>query len=265
MTDDIIGREGELTVIQEFLDRPAEGPRALVLDGEAGIGKSTVWQAGVAAARARSFHVLRSRPAETERTLAFVVLGDLFGDTDPAVLATLPAPRRRAFESALLREEPETPVDHRALGVAILTLLSAVADRRPLMLAIDDDQWTDPSSTAALVFALRRLERQPVLLFLARRFDGNAATGLEEALDPAAVVRLRIGPLSAGAIQLLLRRRMGISFPRPTLTRLHEGSAGNPFYTLELARAQQTAPRRDATLRPYRRAHPDGEQDRRGV
>ena len=157
MTDDIIGREGELSVIHGFFDRPPDGPRALVLDGEAGIGKSTLWHAGIASAWAQSFHVLTSRPAEAERTLGFVVLGDLFGDTDPEVLAALLNPRRHAFESALLREEPETPVDHRALGVAILTLLPALADGRPLVLAIDDDQWADPSSTAALVFALRRL------------------------------------------------------------------------------------------------------------
>src|SRR5258706_239999 len=80
-----------------FLDRKPEGLTALVMEGEAGIGKSTVWLAGVAAARARSFRVLTSRPAETERMLANLVLGDLFGDTAPEVLATLPAPRRRAF------------------------------------------------------------------------------------------------------------------------------------------------------------------------
>jgi hypothetical protein len=79
MTGEIVGREDELFAIQAFLDGPADGLRALVLEGEAGIGKSTLWLAGVAAARDRSFHVLTSRPAEAERALANVVLGDLFG------------------------------------------------------------------------------------------------------------------------------------------------------------------------------------------
>jgi DNA-binding CsgD family transcriptional regulator len=251
MTGEITGRDAELSVVQAFLDYSVEGLRALVLEGEAGIGKSTLWLAGVAAARERSFRVLISRPAETERTLANVVLGDLFGDAPPDVLATLPAPRRHAFESALLmRDAPDLPVDPRALGVAIVTLLPVVADGGPLVLAIDDDQWMDPSSAATLGFALRRLLRPPVLLLLSRRVGGAAgtATALEDVVDPAEVERLRVGPLSVGAIQVLLRGRLGISFPRPVLLRLHEVSGGNPFYALELARAQSADGARDATL-----------------
>jgi DNA-binding CsgD family transcriptional regulator len=248
MTGEIIGRDAELSVVQAFLDRPPEGLTALVLEGEAGIGKSTLWLAGVAAAHERSFRVLISRPAETERMLANIVLGDLFGDTAPDVLATLPAPRRRAFESALLREEPDIPVDPRALGVAILTLLPLLADGRPLVLAIDDDQWVDPSSAATLGFALRRSLQAPILLLLSRRIDGASATSLEEAIDPADVERLRVGPLSVESIQRLLRRQRGIAFPRSMLARLHEASGGNPFYALELARAQPVDPARNTTL-----------------
>ena len=238
MTGEIIGREAELSVVQAFLDRPADGLRALVLEGGAGIGKSTLWQAGVTAAREQSLHVLTSRPAEAERTLAYVVLGDLFVDTDPELLAALPAPRRRAFESVLLRDEPDLPVEPRALGVAVLTLLPMLADGRPLVLAIDDQQWVDSSSAAALGFALRRLARQPILLLLSRRLDGVPAAQLEEAIDPAEIDRLHVGPLSVGAIQLLVRRRLGGLFSRPMLLRLHEASGGNPFYAIELARAQ---------------------------
>ncbi|MGZ8515178.1 MAG: AAA family ATPase, partial [Candidatus Limnocylindrales bacterium] len=248
MADEIIGREAELSVVQAFLDRPAEGLRALMLSGASGIGKSTLWLAGVAAARERSFHVLTSRPAEAERTLAHVVLGDLFADIEPEVLAALPAPRRRAFESALLREESDVPLDPRALGVAILTLLPVLGNGQPLMLAIDDDQWMDPSSSATLLFALRRLQDQPISLLLSRRVAGTPATGLEDAIDPSAVERLAVGPLSLGGIQLLLRSRLDITFPRPTLARLHELSGGNAFYALELARVQSVDPVRDATL-----------------
>src|SRR3990172_4458814 len=122
MTGEIIGRDAELSILEAFLERPAEGLRALVLEGEAGIGKSTLWLAGVGAARERSFHVLTSRPAEAERTLAYVVLGDLFADADPALLAALSAPRRRAFEAALLQEEPDLPGGPRAPGGPVLTI-----------------------------------------------------------------------------------------------------------------------------------------------
>ena len=248
MMGEIIGREAELSVVQAFLDRPAEGLRALVLEGEAGIGKSTLWLAGVAAARERSFHVLESRPAEAERTLPYVVLGDLFADAEPEVLAALPAPRRRAFESALLREESDIPVDPRALGVTILTLLPVLAHGGPLVLAIDDDQYMDASSAATLLFALRRLQHQPISLFLSRRIAAGPPTALEAAIDPAAVERLAVVSLSMGGIQLLLRRRLDITLPRPTLARLCEVSGGNPFYALELARVQSVDPGRDATL-----------------
>jgi DNA-binding CsgD family transcriptional regulator len=248
MTDEIIGRDAELSVVQAFLDRPAEGLKALVLEGEAGIGKSTLWLASVAAATERSFHVLTSRPAEAERTLPYVVLGDLFADVDPAMVTSLPGPRRHAFESALLREEPELPIDPRALGVAIMTLMPLLADDRPLVLAIDDDQWMDPSSAATLEFALRRSLRQPAVLLLSRRIDGPPATALEQPIDSADVRRLRVGPLSMGAVQLLLRSRLEMTLPRPTLLRLHEVSGGNPFYAIELARARSADAARDPTV-----------------
>lgn len=249
MTIEVSGREGELAIVEAFLDRPAEGPRALVVEGEAGIGKSTVWLAAVAAARERSFRVLSSRPAEAERTLANVVLGDLFGDVPPEVLGTLPVARRRAFESALLLQEtPDVPVDPLALGAAILTLLPLLADGVPLVLAIDNDHWSDASSAATLGFALRRVQHEPILLVLSRRIDSAPATRLEETVGPAEVELLRIGPLSLGAMQLLLRQRLELTFPRPMLMRLHEVSGGNPFFALELARAQSADPGRDATM-----------------
>ncbi len=245
MALEIIGRDEELSVVHAFLDGPIERPRVLVLEGDAGIGKSTLWSAAVAGARERSFHVLTSRPAEAKQTLAHVVLSDLFAETAPDVVASLPAPRRNAFEAALLREEPGGPLDPRALGAAIITLMPLVAHGRPLVLAIDDDQWADASSVATLRFALRRSLGVPMLLVLSRRADGASATSAEDAVDRSNVTRIRVGPLSMGAIQALLRSRMEATFSRPTLLRLHEASGGNPFYALELARARTAGQDRD--------------------
>ena len=88
----IVGRDEELDSVIAFVDRSIEGPSALVIEGEAGIGKSTIWLAGVEAARERGLEVLTSRPAEAERGLTHAGLGDLFENVLERVLPALPAP-----------------------------------------------------------------------------------------------------------------------------------------------------------------------------
>ena len=235
---DIVGREVELASVHAFLERPAEGPVALVLEGEAGIGKSTLWAAGVEAARERGLRVLVSRPAEAERGLTHAGLGDLFENVLESVLPALPAPRRHALEVALLVEGDPDGFDPRTLGVAVRSALEVLAAEEPVVLAIDDVQWLDPSSTSALAFALRRLDHRSILLLLARRLGERAEMpDLERAIPADRVERLLVGALSLGAIHQLLQAHLELKLPRPTLLRVHETSGGNPFYALELARA----------------------------
>jgi len=230
MPDQIVGRESELGSLCAFLDRRVETPVGLVLEGEPGIGKSTLWVAARAAARERGFVLLSSRPAEAERGLAHVGLGDLFERVADEVIAELSAPRRRALEIALLRDETDDEAaDHRAIAVAARDVLHLLSERGPVVVAIDDVQWLDSSSASALAFALRRLET-PVWLLFARRLEPSE---LEQSVD---VERLRVGPLSAGALHRLLHDRLGRAFARQTLLRIHERSGGNPFFALELAR-----------------------------
>jgi len=236
---EIVGREEELAALHAFVGEAPAGPRALVLQGEAGIGKSTLWLAGVEHARERGWRVLSSRPAEAELALAHVGLGDLFEGVLDDVLPALSTPRRHALEVALLRQEPSgARVDRRALAVALRAALETLSDREPVLLAVDDVQWLDASSAGALAFALRRLDGAAVRLLLARRLGERIGPSpVEEALAPDDVRRLPVGPLSVGALHLFLRRRLGRTFPRQTLLRIHEQSGGNPFYALELARA----------------------------
>jgi DNA-binding CsgD family transcriptional regulator len=238
MTTEIVGREGELASIHTFLERGEGGPAALVLEGEPGIGKSTLWLAGVEKARG-GHRVLSTRPAEAERGLANAGLGDLLDSVLDDVLPTLSAPRRRALEVALLVEEASgDPVDRRALAVAVRSAFEALSDREPVVIAIDDVQWLDPSSSSALSFALRRLDAANVLLLLARRLVEDVRPAeLESALGPDRLHVLRVGSLSVGALHRLLRDRLDRTFPRQTLLRIHERSGGNPFFALEVARA----------------------------
>jgi DNA-binding CsgD family transcriptional regulator len=235
---EIIGRDQELGFLTDFFDRAPDGLGAVVLEGSAGIGKSTLWRAGLEAARERGFRILSSRPAEAERGLAHAGLGDLFENVLDSVLPALSTPRRRALEVALLVEEAEDRVDRRTLGVAVRTALEALVAEQPIVLAVDDVQWLDPSSANALAFALRRLDQQFILLLLTRRLGEDALPWeLEGAIEADRIERLSVGPLSLGATHRVLQARLGQTFARPTLLRVHEISGGNPFYALELGRA----------------------------
>jgi DNA-binding CsgD family transcriptional regulator len=238
MVSELVAREEELASLFAFVDDEREGPAALVVEGEAGIGKSSLWLAGVEHARALGLRVLSARPAEAERGLAHAGLGDLFEDALDVVLPALPPPRRRALEVALLLEEADADaVDPRALGIATRSALQLLADEGPLLVAIDDLQWLDASSARALEFALRRLAASNVLLLFAERTGGTTGRrGIEQVLGPERVRHLPIGPMSVGALHRLLLVRFGRPFARQTLLQLHRRSGGNPFFALELAR-----------------------------
>lgn len=236
---EIIGREEELASLHAFVEDRRGGPAALALEGEAGIGKSTLWLAGVEFARVKGFRVLSSRPTEAERTLGFVGLGDLLEGVPDEILPALQAPRRRALEAAMLRGEAALgPLDQRALAVAIRDVLQILSEHEPVLIAVDDAQWLDASSAGTLAFALRRLGAGDVLLLLTRRLsDRSQAARIEQALAPERVRRLPVRGLSLGALHQFLRGRLERAFARQTLLRIHESSGGNPFFALELARA----------------------------
>jgi DNA-binding CsgD family transcriptional regulator len=239
MATEVVGRDRELESLSAFLDRctTRHGPVALALEGEPGIGKSTLWRAAIEEARGRGLCVLVSRPAESERGLAHAGLGDLLDGVLDGVLPGLSPPRRRVLEVALLLDEADgQPVDQRALGVAVRSALEALAEEGGLVLAIDDLQWLDASSASALGFALRRLSDVGVALVWTRR-RGEQGSSIEQALDRDRIERLEVGPLSVGAMHQILHALLPHGVPRPTLLRLHEASGGNPFYALELGRA----------------------------
>ena len=131
---DVVGREDELAAISDFLD--AEGlPCAVVVEGEPGIGKTTVWLAAIEQAEARGLRVLRARPAESESRLAFSSLADLLGPVLQDVLGELPPPQRRALDAALLIDDGAR-ADRRAVGAGLLSTLRALAAQKRVLVAI---------------------------------------------------------------------------------------------------------------------------------
>ena len=221
--------------------RTGDCAAALVLEGEAGIGKSTLWLAGVEHARALGLRVLSSRPAEAERGLAHVGLGDLFEDVLDEVLPALVARRGGARSRSRSCSRRRAARRRGSAGARHRDAQRLAAARRrqpPLLVAIDDLQWLDASSASALAFALRRLgveRRAPAARPAARR--RRAAVGISSKRSArSASERLAVGPLSVGALHRLLRDRLGRPFARQTLLRIHEQSGGNPFFALELAR-----------------------------
>ncbi|MGH2794338.1 MAG: ATP-binding protein, partial [Actinomycetota bacterium] len=98
----IVGREPELGALRDFVGADASA-RACVLTGGPGIGKTTLWEAGVAAARGSGTRVLVARPSDAEARLAFAALTDLFDTVDIEALTAVPEPQRGALQIALLR------------------------------------------------------------------------------------------------------------------------------------------------------------------
>ena len=127
--------------------------------------------------------------------------------------------------------------DRRALATGFLNALRGSATRSPLVVAVDDVQWLDSSSGGILAFAARRLETEPVAFLLSRRLDRESAlAGATARRSSDRLEHLCPAPLSMGALHRLLETRFGHAFSRPVVRRLREVSAGNPFFTLELAR-----------------------------
>jgi DNA-binding CsgD family transcriptional regulator/predicted ATPase len=242
---EVVGREAELEAIDRFLG--SEAGRALVLEGEPGIGKTTLWRVALERARALGQHVLAARPAPVETSLALAGLGDLVGDVADSEREELPEVQRRALAAALAEDGPgSSHLDVRVLGVAVLGLLGSLAAAGPVLLAIDDLQWLDEASGAVVVYAFRRLRAENVRLLAACRGEPGDPLpfDLDRALDERSPARLPLGPLSEGAIRRLLRLRLGLGLSRVELHALYEATGGNPFHALELGRA---GPRTDET------------------
>jgi DNA-binding CsgD family transcriptional regulator len=222
--------------ITAFLSSVEHGPAALLIEGEAGIGRTTLWLAAAEEARRVGFRVLSARASRDESEFAFGVASQLIGDVEPEVLTSLPEMQRTAAELTLLQQAGDpTAHDRRAVVAAFTAIVNTLADAVPVLVAIDDVQWLDSASRDLLAFAGRRLRGRVGLLLTERTVADGAASWLKLG-SPDALSRMRVSTMEPSRLQRLITDRVGRSFSRPTMKRIAEISGGNPFYALELAR-----------------------------
>jgi DNA-binding CsgD family transcriptional regulator len=234
---EVTGRDVEIASVDEFLTASVSGPSAFLLLGEAGIGKTTIVRAAVEHASLAGLRVFFSRPAAGETALPYSGLADLLSSVGSDALGTLAEPQRVVLERALGRSSAPTIVEPQAVARGVLELLRREGSVPDLLLVIDDLQWLDGPTAAALTFALRRLGTVPLRVLLAARADPDAED--ETPLGLAEWGRLQRLPLRALApteLGVLLRERLGLQLPRPRLEKVWRQSGGNPLFALELGR-----------------------------
>jgi DNA-binding CsgD family transcriptional regulator len=234
-----VGRRAEREALATFLGDLAGGPSAALIEGEPGIGKTTLWSGAIERAQARGHRVLSCRPSGPDAELSLVGLGDLLRGIPDEALVALSEPQREALEISLLRRPPEgRRPDPRAVAVASLTLLEALARVGPVVIAVDDEHWLDSATERVVTFVARRLSDAPVS-FLVTRADPDSPIpfGLADAVPPDRLRRLPLGPMPPDELAAMIRERVGLSLSVPEARRLADVSGGNPFFALEIAHA----------------------------
>ena len=233
---DLIGRDAELQLLDELTDGLASGGGALIVRGEAGIGKSALLEYARVRVSARGGRVLSSIGAESEAELAFAGLHQLL---HPIIGLTehLSEAQRRAIDAAFGVSAEHEP-DLFRVALAAFQLICDAADAGPVVLLIDDAQWIDQSTVGALTFIARRLDSEPVALVVAVR------AGYTTPLDGAHLPTLELERLSGSAAARLLDQRAPELHPIFRAQILSE-AAGNPLALVELARTANMAADRD--------------------
>ena len=224
----LLGRDRELAELYALVDRIEDRGGALVVRGEAGIGKSALLAAARERALDRGVTVVSTAGALSEAQLAFAglhqLLLPLLGRLD-----LLPDPQRQALETAFGVAEGDAP-DLFLIGLATLGLVAERSAETPLLFVVDDAHWLDRPSSEVLGFVARRVESDPaVLLFGVRE-------GLPSSFDDADVPELPLAGLDPDASNALLDLGAA-TLPVDLRRRILEEAAGNPLALIELPEA----------------------------
>src|SRR3954470_13551451 len=137
MSARVVSREPQAAEIAAFLPSVVAAPCALVIEGEPGIGKTTLWLETIERAGADGFRVMAARPVDAESVLASTSLADMLDGIDTAILAELAEPQRRALDRVLLRgDAADSPADQRAVAAGFLSVVMILAERTPVLMAV---------------------------------------------------------------------------------------------------------------------------------
>jgi AAA ATPase domain len=197
--------------------------RSVVLRGEAGIGKTALLEYLVASAS--DLRVVRAVGVESDMELAFAGLHQLCAPLFDRI-AELPAPQRRALEIVFGLSDGAAP-DRFLVGLAVLSLLAAEAEQRPLLCVVDDAQWLDRTSALTLAFVARRLLAERVGLVFAAREPGSALQHVDG---------LDVRGLRNGDARALLRSTLRFRLDERIFDQIIAEVRGNPLALLELPR-----------------------------
>jgi DNA-binding CsgD family transcriptional regulator len=240
-TPPLVGREAEIARVDAVLGGlPGQGA-ALVVAGEAGIGKSALIERARRRGEGVGARTLSTVGVESEAELGYAGLHQLLVPI-LELGRLLPEPQQRALDAAFGAAE-EVESDRFLVAIAAFGLVCEAAGSAPLVLIADDAQWLDPPSLAVLAFIARRLESEPIALLFGVR-DGYA-TPLEEARLPS----LRLERIDAGAAAALLDRTAP-GLPPLSRERVLAEAAGNPLALVELARVPPSGDPADESLTP---------------
>ncbi|MGW0791296.1 AAA family ATPase [Streptomyces sp. NPDC002911] len=225
----IVGRKADLERVFRMVNHASATERVLVLSGDAGMGKSVLLESAMRWAGVSGVRVLRTEGSESEASLVFSGLHQLLRPVVGAV-DQLPERQRAALSAALGASPAEGAPDLMLIGVALLGLLSDLADRRPLLLVLDDAQWIDRASLDALAFAVKRLDADPVTLLIGVR-TGDPLPALDRHGQT-----LTLAPLDTAAAGRLLDHQPQSPTGRAR-DQVLDQAGGNPLALVELARA----------------------------
>jgi len=228
---DLIGRSVVVDELRRAIADARTGPVGVLLSGNPGMGKTALLAA--AGEIAEGFQLLRAGGIQLESERPFAALHGLLGPVK-GDLARLTSRQRDAVEAAISLEA-SVPDDF-AVGAGLVFVLSAAAERGPLLIAIDDAQWLDRGTFRALLFAFRRLESERVLMLLAARPQPEITD-----LRLIGLRQVRLGPLGADSALQLARRHAQPEADDTALQRIIHLGAGVPLALVELAGAHGAA------------------------
>jgi DNA-binding CsgD family transcriptional regulator len=239
----LIEREDDLATIATALDGARSGERggALLIEGPAGVGKTALLGRLEELAAGDGYRVLRSRGSEMERDFGFGLVRQLFG---PLLRSLDPGRRTAALGGPAGLAASIFGFDGGEIEVGaaesslygLFWLLAGLAEREPLVLAIDDAHWADSASLRFVQYLGRRLDGLPVLLALAARPNepGVQAELLQGVVANLAIPTLRPAPLSEAGTATIVRERLGDEATMAVEEACHEATGGNPFLLEEL-------------------------------